>query len=74
MWPLIPLTLLFTIFNTCPSVYGLKMPFEVRTGGYSNHLARRSANLPVDNNGNAQYIGNITIGGQKVRVLLDTGR
>ncbi|KAF5382465.1 hypothetical protein D9615_002732 [Tricholomella constricta] len=71
MRSLVPLVLLLTIFD---ATYAIKVPFEIRTTNTpSSHLARRSANLPVDNNGNAQYIGNMTLGGVGVRVLLDTG-
>ncbi|KAJ7601197.1 aspartic peptidase domain-containing protein [Mycena floridula] len=51
-------------------------PFEVRTTDYPvTGLARRAAtgSVPVTNNGNAQYIANMTLGGQTARVLLDTG-
>jgi hypothetical protein len=30
--------------------------------------------MPISNTGNAQYIGNITLGGVLARVMLDTGR
>ncbi|KAG5644773.1 hypothetical protein DXG03_007681 [Asterophora parasitica] len=71
MRSLVPLSLLFTILD---ATYAIKVPFEIRTGSTpSTQLARRSVNLPVANNGNAQYIGNVTLGGVNVRVLLDTG-
>ncbi|RDB14818.1 Aspartic protease 6 [Hypsizygus marmoreus] len=74
MRSLIPLSLLLTIFSTCPPpAFGIRLPFDVHITNSPNHLTRRSANLPVSNNGNAQYIGNITLGGVGARVLLDTG-
>ena len=40
----------------------------------SPHAKRTTANIPISNTGNAQYISNITLGGVTARVLLDTGR
>ncbi|KAG6836699.1 hypothetical protein H0H93_004675 [Arthromyces matolae] len=72
MRSLIPLTLLLT---TLDAAYGIRVPFEVRTNTPpSSNLARRATtDIGVFNNGNAQYIGNVTIGGVLARVLLDTG-
>ncbi|KAI4520714.1 acid protease [Schizophyllum commune Loenen D] len=39
----------------------------------SPHVKRTTANIPISNTGNAQYISNITLGGVTARVLLDTG-
>jgi hypothetical protein len=69
----IPLSLLLTIFNAFPTIYGAKVPFEVRTSNVHHRLSKRTSTMSVTNNGNAQYIGNMTIGGTPVRVLLDTG-
>ncbi|GLB38616.1 putative peptidase A1 family protein [Lyophyllum shimeji] len=67
---LIPLALLLTILD---ATHGIKVPFQIRTGNHAaTRLARRST-IPVANNGNAQYIGNMTLGGVQARVLLDTG-
>ncbi|KIM43280.1 hypothetical protein M413DRAFT_444096 [Hebeloma cylindrosporum] len=72
MRSLIPLSLLLTIFD--PAVNALKFPFEVRFPHPtpSSSLNRRSP-LPVRNIGNAQYVSNITLAGQTLPVLLDTG-
>ncbi|KAF8073928.1 aspartic peptidase domain-containing protein [Lyophyllum atratum] len=70
MRSLIPLALLFTILD---ATHGIKIPIEIRTNSPpTSHLARRSK-IGVANNGNAQYIGNMTLGGVPARVLLDTG-
>jgi hypothetical protein len=61
-----------TLLTILDATHGIKIPFEVRTDNPTTHLARRSI-LPVANNGNAQYIGNMTLGGVPARVLLDTG-
>jgi hypothetical protein len=74
MRSLIPLSLLLTIFNAFSTTYGTHVPFEVRTSGTHHRLSKRSSTMNVFNNGNAQYIGNMTIGGTLARVLLDTGR
>ncbi|KAG6856242.1 hypothetical protein H0H87_006175 [Tephrocybe sp. NHM501043] len=70
MRSLLPLALLLTIFD---ATYGIRVPFEVRTDVPPTHLARRAIDIGVKNIGNAQYIGNVTLGGVPARVLLDTG-
>ena len=72
MHSLLPLSLILCTFQ---SIYALKAPFEVRTNTHpSNSLVRRAnVTVPIANNGNTQYIANITLAGQTVRVLLDTG-
>ncbi|KAG5731657.1 hypothetical protein E4T56_gene19943, partial [Termitomyces sp. T112] len=67
---IIPLALLLTTFD---ATYGIRLPFEVRTDTPPSYISRRSTNIGVTNLGNAQYIGNVTIGGVQARVLLDTG-
>jgi hypothetical protein len=77
MHSLIPLSLFLAVLNLCPLALTTVVPFEVRVGtSPSTHLARRAANtsVPISNTGNAQYIGNITLGGAVARVMLDTGR
>lgn len=78
MVSLISLSLLLAVLNVCPVAFAAIVPFEVRVNTpASSQLARRaSANnsVPISNTGNAQYIGNITLGGTAVRVMLDTGR
>ena len=76
MRSLIPLSLLFTVLNLCPLAFTTAVPFEVRVNiPPSTHLARRAnTSVPISNTGNAQYIGNITLGGTVARVMLDTGR
>ncbi|KAG6887509.1 hypothetical protein C0995_014741 [Termitomyces sp. Mi166 len=70
MRSIIPLALLLTTFD---ATYGIRLPFEVRTNTPPSHISRRSTTIGVKNLGNAQYIGNVTIGGVQARVLLDTG-
>ncbi|KAG5638675.1 hypothetical protein H0H81_011055 [Sphagnurus paluster] len=72
---LVPLVSLAVLLTISDATYAIKVPFEIRTTNVpgSGNLARRSVDLPVKNNGNAQYIGNITLGGVGARVLLDTG-
>ncbi|KAH0585943.1 Pregnancy-associated glycoprotein 2 [Termitomyces sp. J132] len=70
MRSIIPFALLLTTFD---ATYGIRLPFEVRTDTPPSHISRRSTNIGVKNLGNAQYIGNVTIGGVQARVLLDTG-
>lgn len=76
MHSLIPLSLVLSILHSFSSVHALKVPFQVRTGNHPTSGLTRRANttIPISNNGNAQYIANITLGGETVRVLIDTGR
>ena len=78
MHSLIPLSLFLAVLNLCPLAFATVVPFEVHVGTYpypSTHLARRAnTSVPISNTGNAQYIGNITLGGSVARVMLDTGR
>jgi hypothetical protein len=73
---LIPLSLLLAVLNLCSPAFATTVPFEVRVNTPpSTHLARRAnTTVPISNTGNAQYIGNITLGGAVARVMLDTGR
>ncbi|KAF8906169.1 aspartic peptidase domain-containing protein [Mucidula mucida] len=73
---LIPLSLLLSFIDSC--VYGVHLPVQIRTSNQPRTLStfgRRAANttIPVGNYGNAQYFANITIAGEQVAVLLDTG-
>jgi len=76
MHPLIPLSLLLAVLSLSAPAFTTTVPFEVRVGTPpSTYLARRAnSTVPVSNTGNAQYIGNITLGGVTARVMLDTGR
>jgi len=77
---LIPLSLILAVFHALPAD-ALKFPFHVKNR--SNNLHRRASitgqstgngSVPIANTHNAEYISNITIGGQTVPVMLDTGR
>jgi len=72
MHSLIPLSFILTIFSL---VDALIFPFEVRSASQpSSKLVRRAnSTIPISNNGNAEYFANITLAGQTVRVMLDTG-
>ncbi|KAJ3731206.1 aspartic peptidase A1 [Lentinula guzmanii] len=73
---LIPLSLIPPIFD-CAFVSALTFPFHVRTDPYSHSLSRRDSSngtIPLTNTGNAQYIANVTLGGEEVRLIIDTGR
>lgn len=71
MRSLIPLSLLLTIFDT--PVNALTFPFEVRLVNPPSSSLNRRNPVPVQNIGNAQYVSNITLAGQTLSVLLDTG-
>jgi len=75
MHSLIPLSLLLAVLNLCPLTFATIVPFQVHVHTPpSTHLARRAnTSVPIANTGNAQYIGNITLGGTVARVILDTG-
>ncbi|KAJ7143497.1 aspartic peptidase A1 [Mycena crocata] len=70
MHSLIPLSLFLAVFDV---VHAVKVPFTVRTSSTtpSHRLGRRT--IPISNNGNAEYMSNITLGGTTVAVILDTG-
>lgn len=71
-----PLSLILAILDSYVLVSAVILPFEVRTDTTSPSFNRRdSANntIPLTNTGNAQYIANVTVGGQQVRVIIDTG-
>ncbi|KAJ6549499.1 aspartic peptidase domain-containing protein [Mycena sp. CBHHK59/15] len=71
MHSLIPLSLILAVFD---AVHAVKLPFYVRTTSTSTgtrKLGRRS--VAISNNGNAEYISNITLGGTNIPVILDTG-
>lgn len=72
MRSLIPLSLLLTVFDL--SVHAFVFPFHVHIGGVNPNSLSRRAPLPIRNIGNAQYVSNITLAGQQLQVLLDTGR
>jgi hypothetical protein len=84
MFALKPLSLLLTLFSVYPT-FAIRLPFEARhaTSPSPSTLNRRAdvsgssttgdAGVPVANTHNVLYISNITLGGQNVRVLLDTG-
>ncbi|KIK69756.1 hypothetical protein GYMLUDRAFT_151197 [Collybiopsis luxurians FD-317 M1] len=71
------LSLLLTLFECYSSVSAVKIPFEVRTTlpSRSSFYPRDSSNgtVTLTNTGNAQYIANLTIAGEEVRVIIDTG-
>ncbi|KAK0202037.1 aspartic peptidase A1 [Desarmillaria ectypa] len=72
MHSLIPLSLILTIFDSV--AHAVKLPLHVRTTNQPRSLGRRAnTTIPVSNYGNAQYYSNITIAGQEVSVLLDSG-
>ncbi|KAG7445719.1 aspartic peptidase A1 [Guyanagaster necrorhizus] len=72
MQSLIPLSLILTIFDVV--AYAVKLPLHVRTTRQPRSVGRRAnTTIPVSNYGNAEYYSNITIAGQEVSVLLDTG-
>ncbi|KAJ6584096.1 aspartic peptidase A1 [Mycena vulgaris] len=70
MRSLISLSLILTVLNV---VHAVKLPFYVRTSSSTpaHRLGRRT--VPIANNGNAEYMSNITIAGTTVSVILDTG-
>lgn len=82
---LIPLSLLFLVYN----VHAAKFPFVGRsvkrtvTTGHpllrgradiSGQAGGSNASVPIANTHNAEYIANLTLGGQSIAVMLDTGR
>ncbi|THV03007.1 acid protease [Dendrothele bispora CBS 962.96] len=73
----IPLSLLLAVFDSYVlHSTAVKIPFHVHTTlptkTSSNSLARRDS-LPLSNQNNAQYVANLTIGGEVARVIIDTG-
>ena len=83
--PLIPLSLVFYIYN----VHAAKFPFvgrSIKRTVTTNHPLLRgradisgqaggsTASIPIANTHNAEYIANLTLGGQSIAVMLDTGR
>ncbi|KAJ7078652.1 aspartic peptidase A1 [Mycena epipterygia] len=70
MHSLISLSLILTVLDV---VHAVKIPFHVRTSSTTpaHRLGRRT--VPISNNGNAEYISNITLSGTTVSVILDTG-
>jgi hypothetical protein len=68
----IPFALLLTLFHP---TFAVRLPFHVRTTLRPRaDITTGNSTIPVANTRNAQYISNITLGGQPVPVLLDTGR
>jgi predicted aspartyl protease len=81
MRSLIPLSLLLTLFNVYPTG-AITFPFKARLGPSSNRLHSRAdisgqvirnTSIPIANSHNVEYISNITLGGQTIPVMLDTG-
>jgi hypothetical protein len=73
---IIPLSLISAIFDCYALVSALKFPSEIRADSPSHSLSRRGSlneTIALTNTGNAQYIANVTIAGQQVRVIIDTG-
>jgi hypothetical protein len=67
----IPFALLLTLFHP---TFAVRLPFHVRTARPRADITTGNSTIPIANTRNAQYISNITLGGQTVPVLLDTGR
>jgi len=71
MHSLIPLSLILTVLDV---VHAVKLPFYVRTSSTTpTHKLGRRAPVAISNNGNAEYIANITLAGVDLSVILDTG-
>lgn len=71
------LPLLHSFLLSPLAAFAVSIPFSVRTQLTHRHLPRQSSNsslLPVGNTQNAFYYSNITLGGQQISVMLDTGR
>ncbi|KAF8895612.1 aspartic peptidase A1 [Infundibulicybe gibba] len=69
------LSLLLSLFVLVP-VHCVRLSFHARvtsTPPQARGLSRRASPVPIFNNGNVQYVSNITLGGIDVPVLLDTG-
>ena len=69
---LIPLSLLLHVY----SAFAIKFSFEARSVKRAGRLQGRAtvSSQPIANTHNAEYISNITLGGQTIAVMLDTGR
>jgi hypothetical protein len=81
MRSLIPLSLVLTLLDVYPAG-AVSFPFNIHVKTPSNHLERRANvssqttsnnSIPIANSHNAEYISNITLGGQTIAVMLDTG-
>ncbi|KAJ7079760.1 aspartic peptidase A1 [Mycena belliarum] len=70
MHSLIPLSLILAVSDV---VYAVKLPFYVRTSSTAPERSVGRRAVPISNNGNAEYMSNITLGGTTVSVILDTG-
>jgi hypothetical protein len=79
-----PVPLILSLLFLNP-VYSLKLPFQgtsqphyisslSRRAGVAGSSGSENSTIPIANTHNAQYIANITLGGQPTPVLLDTGR
>jgi len=75
--PLITLSLLFHVH----SIFAARLPFEARSVKRVIRLQDRASisgggngSVSITNTHNAEYIANITLGGQSIPVMLDTGR
>ncbi|KAF5380670.1 hypothetical protein D9757_007061 [Collybiopsis confluens] len=74
----IPLSLILAIFDYYVSVSSLSIPFDIDIASpfhsFNKHPRDSSdSSIVLTNNGNAQYIANVTIAGEQVRVIIDTG-
>lgn len=69
---LIPLSFLFHVYF----VFAVKFPFEARSVKRTGRLQGRAtiSGQAIANTHNSEYISNITLGGQTIAVMLDTGR
>ncbi|KAJ7758112.1 aspartic peptidase A1 [Mycena maculata] len=71
MHSLIPLSLVLTVLDV---VHAIRLPFQVRTSSTTPaHKLGRRTPVPITNNGNAEYLANMTVAGVPVSVILDTG-
>jgi len=68
---LIPLSLLLNVY----SAFAVKFSFDARFVKHAGRLQGRASisGQPIANTHNAEYISNITLGGQNIPVMLDTG-
>ncbi|KII90941.1 hypothetical protein PLICRDRAFT_107217 [Plicaturopsis crispa FD-325 SS-3] len=79
---MLPLSLFLTLFVAYPACHAINFPFVGRNvRGPSRRSLHSRADISGSNNGtvpianthNSEYISNITLGGQSVAVMLDTG-
>nr|GAT43189.1 aspartic peptidase A1 [Mycena chlorophos] len=73
MRSLVPLSLLLPILQSVQFAHAA-IPFRVRTSSTpSAHKLGRRAPVAINNNGNAEYMANLTLAGVQLEVILDTG-